>query len=42
MYCMKENKRKKSGISPPKKYIKKKSMATGSWRGTNATLLGVF
>jgi hypothetical protein len=24
MYCMKENKRKKSGISPPKKYLKKK------------------
>jgi hypothetical protein len=24
MNCMKENKRKKSGISPPKKYLKKK------------------
>jgi hypothetical protein len=23
MCCMKENKRKKSGISPPKKYLKK-------------------
>jgi hypothetical protein len=26
MYCMKENKRKKSGISPPKKYLKKKKV----------------